>query len=193
MIRAQPRRRAPSTQVPSELAPLLASGPRAPCPRVAGGGASPGPCALPQSCTPGRFLLSLTGSKAATILLSEYLPARFGGRARGCPRAAPAFSGLPRLSRSVRTAVYVDAFNLYYGCLKDTPYRCPARPPRAHEGRRHPEPAAETEPCALAARHLPQADPARCAGRESVPEHGQGRAGLLPQASRSVAASPPPA
>lgn len=30
-----------------------------------------------------------------------------------------------RYAGSVRTNVYVDGFNLYYGCLKDTPYRWP--------------------------------------------------------------------
>src|SRR5207247_721364 len=42
-------------------------------------------------------------------------------RVRSRLRAASAFPGGPGVP--VRTNVYIDAFNLYYGCLKGTPYK----------------------------------------------------------------------
>ena len=42
-------------------------------------------------------------------------PCHFGGRARGHLRVASAVL--------MKTNVYVDGFNLYYGCVKGTPYR----------------------------------------------------------------------
>jgi uncharacterized LabA/DUF88 family protein len=45
-------------------------------------------------------------------------PSLFGGWARSHLRVASAF-----LERVLRTIVYVDGFNLYYGALKKTPYR----------------------------------------------------------------------
>lgn len=53
-----------------------------------------------------------------SVILVAHLPSRLGGWARGYLRVAPAF-----LWVLMRTIVYVDAFNLYYGCLRRTPYR----------------------------------------------------------------------
>lgn len=50
--------------------------------------------------------------------MTPYTPCRFGGRARSRLRAAFAF-----IRVFMKTNVYVDAFNLYYGSLKKTPYR----------------------------------------------------------------------
>ncbi|MDP3617709.1 MAG: hypothetical protein Q8R49_07850 [Rhodoferax sp.] len=47
-----------------------------------------------------------------------YLPSRFGGWARSHLRVASAF-----LESVLRTNIYVDGFNLYYGALRKTPYR----------------------------------------------------------------------
>lgn len=44
---------------------------------------------------------------------------RFGGRARGCRKAASAISW----ARLIRANIYVDGFNLYYRALRDTPDR----------------------------------------------------------------------
>ena len=48
-----------------------------------------------------------------------YPPGRFGGRARSRPLRA-AFACL---EASIRTNVYIDGFNFYYGALRKTPYR----------------------------------------------------------------------
>lgn len=47
-----------------------------------------------------------------------YHPSCFGGWARSHLRVASAFLGL-----KLRTNIYVDGFNLYYGALRKTPYR----------------------------------------------------------------------
>ena len=47
-----------------------------------------------------------------------YPPCPFGGRARGRLRAASA-----NFCTSMRTNVYVDGFNLYYRCVRGTPYK----------------------------------------------------------------------
>ena len=51
-------------------------------------------------------------------MLKAYLPSCFGGWARSHLRVASAF-----LESDVRTNIYVDGFNLYYGALRKTPYR----------------------------------------------------------------------
>ena len=52
--------------------------------------------------------------------LIVYPPNHFGGRVAGPPEgAALALSRLGRMTLNV----YVDAFNLYYGCLMGTPYK----------------------------------------------------------------------
>jgi len=48
-----------------------------------------------------------------------YSPWVFGPRVKGRLRAAFAVSIAPRM----KTNIYVDGFNLYYGALKDSPYR----------------------------------------------------------------------
>ena len=45
-------------------------------------------------------------------------PCGFDRRVRGLLREAPAFLGT-----AMRTIVYVDGFNLYFGCLKGTPWK----------------------------------------------------------------------
>ncbi len=52
------------------------------------------------------------------VYLFAYLPSRFGGWARSHLRVASAF-----LESVLRTNIYVDGFNLYYGALRKTPYR----------------------------------------------------------------------
>lgn len=47
----------------------------------------------------------------------RYSPRSFGDGAQGCLRAAFAFSG------PLKTYVYIDGFNLYYGCLHGTAYK----------------------------------------------------------------------
>ena len=54
----------------------------------------------------------------AVIHLALYLPSCFGGWARSHLRVASAF-----LESDLRTNVYVDGFNLYYGALRKTPHR----------------------------------------------------------------------
>lgn len=51
-------------------------------------------------------------------MLKAYFPSCFGGWARSHLRVASAF-----LESDVRTNIYVDGFNLYYGALRKTPYR----------------------------------------------------------------------
>ena len=48
----------------------------------------------------------------------SYFPSCFGGWARSHLRVASAF-----LESGLRTNVYVDGFNLYYGALRKTPHR----------------------------------------------------------------------
>jgi hypothetical protein len=50
--------------------------------------------------------------------MAVYPPGCLGGRAQSRPRAAFAF-----LEGRIRTNVYVDGFNFYYGALRKTPYR----------------------------------------------------------------------
>jgi len=52
------------------------------------------------------------------LIIHVYLPSRFGGWARSHLRVASAFSRL-----DLRTYIYVDGFNLYYGALRKTPHR----------------------------------------------------------------------
>jgi hypothetical protein len=57
-----------------------------------------------------------------------YPPCRFGGRARGRHPATSALysasqSSINKAASSVLTNIYVDGFNLYYGCLKGTPHK----------------------------------------------------------------------
>jgi uncharacterized LabA/DUF88 family protein len=47
------------------------------------------------------------------------LPRRFGGGARGGPSGSPLLYWTARM----RTRVYVDGYNLYYACLKGSPYK----------------------------------------------------------------------
>jgi len=47
-------------------------------------------------------------------------PRSFGEGVRSRPRAAPAFSAQ---EIHLRTNVYIDGFNFYYGAVKGTPYR----------------------------------------------------------------------
>ena len=47
-------------------------------------------------------------------------PARFGGRAQGCRKAALAFL---EDGSVIRTTVYIDGLNLYHRALRDTPHR----------------------------------------------------------------------
>lgn len=47
------------------------------------------------------------------------LPRRFGGGARGGPSGSP----LLYWAKRMRTRVYVDGYNLYYACLKGSPYK----------------------------------------------------------------------
>lgn len=56
--------------------------------------------------------------------LRIYLPACLGIRARGPRKGASAFAGqLEMAGQKPRTSVYIDAFNLYFGSLRKTPYR----------------------------------------------------------------------
>jgi len=54
----------------------------------------------------------------AVIHCQTYLPSCFGGWARSHLRVASAF-----LESDLRTNIYVDGFNLYYGALRKTPHR----------------------------------------------------------------------
>jgi uncharacterized LabA/DUF88 family protein len=54
----------------------------------------------------------------AQDIVKTYPPGCFGGRARSRPRAASAFP-----EAAIRTNVYIDGFNLYYGALRKTPYK----------------------------------------------------------------------
>src|SRR5215831_16091415 len=84
----------------------------------------------------------------------------------------------PRTRRSrQRTNVYVNGFNLYYGCLKGTSFRwldlhklftllLPGN--TIWKGRRGPESASEAEPCDPRRRGLHSTDPARPARCQSV-------------------------
>ena len=58
-----------------------------------------------------------TGRCAATV--PDTAPARLGGRARGCRKAASAFSW----SQVIRANLYIDGFNLYYRALRNTSNR----------------------------------------------------------------------
>ncbi len=55
---------------------------------------------------------------AVVVHCYAYLPSCFGGWARSHLRVASAF-----LESDLRTNIYVDGFNLYYGALRKTPYR----------------------------------------------------------------------
>ena len=54
-------------------------------------------------------------------IYEPYPPGCFGGRARSRLRAAFAYLG--RRRATIKTNVYIDGFNLYYGALRKTPYR----------------------------------------------------------------------
>ena len=65
------------------------------------------------------FCLAFASPQSTVVIHSyPYLPRRFGGWARSPPRVASAL-----LESDLRTNVYVDGFNLYYGALRKTPHR----------------------------------------------------------------------
>jgi hypothetical protein len=63
-------------------------------------------------------LIPLLALYELDIYYQAYLPSRFGGWARSHLRVASAF-----VESELRTNVYVDGFNFYYGALRKTPYR----------------------------------------------------------------------
>src|SRR6266704_296185 len=68
----------------------------------------------------GCFLKCLPSREPHVYLLAS-LPGRFGGRVRGrLERAGPCFVFALRV---MKTWVYVDGLNLFYGCLKGTPFK----------------------------------------------------------------------
>jgi uncharacterized LabA/DUF88 family protein len=52
------------------------------------------------------------------VLVLAHPPSIFGARARAAERRLCFF-----LERAIRSNIYVDGFNLYYGAVKDTPYK----------------------------------------------------------------------
>jgi hypothetical protein len=98
-------------------ASALPSGPSAECRGMKGAATAvrfPAPRRGPRVRRRGKVL----DDSSKKYNVTAYPPGRFGGRAQSRLRAAFAC-----LEADIRTSVYIDGFNFYYGALRRTPYR----------------------------------------------------------------------
>jgi hypothetical protein len=71
-----------------------------------------------KCCQLSAKLRKLLTKNLTSFIILIYSPCRFGA---GCEVANGGFCFL--LDQVMKTNVYIDAFNLYYGCLRNSPYR----------------------------------------------------------------------